>query len=94
MILVWFFGALGSRYDVNVSGRSDPVVLVYAKKVVEYKSAIGLVVKYLVAIEMPRVRFPDGAAFIFLAALFFFWHLNLIKIVSDKDLQNDLTEVL
>ena len=24
-------------------------------------SAIGLVVKYLVAIEMPRVRFPDGA---------------------------------
>ena len=27
-------------------------------------SAIGLVVKYLVAIEMPRVRFPDGA-FIF-----------------------------
>jgi hypothetical protein len=26
-------------------------------------SAIGLVVKYLVAIEMPRVRFPDGATF-------------------------------
>ena len=24
-------------------------------------SAVGLVVKYLVAIEMPRVRFPDGA---------------------------------
>jgi hypothetical protein len=30
---------------------------------VEYVSAIGLVVKYLVAIEMPRVRFPDGAFF-------------------------------
>ncbi len=25
--------------------------------------AVGLVVKYLVAIEMPRVRFPDGALF-------------------------------
>ena len=25
------------------------------------ESAVGLVVKYLVAIEMPRVRFPDGA---------------------------------
>ena len=25
-------------------------------------SAVGLVVKYLVAIEMPRVRFPDGAS--------------------------------
>ena len=24
-------------------------------------SAVGLVVKYLVANEMPRVRFPDGA---------------------------------
>nr|CCA21614.1 AlNc14C128G6866 [Albugo laibachii Nc14] len=24
-------------------------------------AAVGLVVKYLVAIEMPRVRFPDGA---------------------------------
>ena len=28
-----------------------------------HESAIGLVVKYLVAIEMPRVRFPDGATF-------------------------------
>ena len=27
------------------------------------RSAVGLVVKYLVAIEMPRVRFPDGAFF-------------------------------
>ena len=27
------------------------------------RSAVGLVVKYLVAIEMPRVRFPDGASF-------------------------------
>ena len=27
-------------------------------------SAVGLVVKYLVAIEMPRVRFPDGARFV------------------------------
>ena len=26
-----------------------------------YASAVGLVVKYLVANEMPRVRFPDGA---------------------------------
>ena len=26
-------------------------------------SAVGLVVKYLVANEMPRVRFPDGASF-------------------------------
>nr|CCA20155.1 copiatype polyprotein putative [Albugo laibachii Nc14] len=26
-------------------------------------SAVGLVVKYLVAIEMPRVRFPDGALY-------------------------------
>ena len=30
------------------------------------RSAVGLVVKYLVAIEMPRVRFPDGAALCFL----------------------------
>ena len=28
---------------------------------VTYKRAIGLVVKYLVANEVPRVRFPDGA---------------------------------
>jgi hypothetical protein len=28
-------------------------------------SAIGLVVKYLVANEMPRVRFPDGASLSF-----------------------------
>ena len=26
-----------------------------------YAGAVGLVVKYLVANEMPRVRFPDGA---------------------------------
>ena len=31
-------------------------------------SAIGLVVKYLVANEVPRVRFPDGA-FAFVAQL-------------------------
>ena len=31
--------------------------------------AIGLVVKYLVAIEMPRVRFPDGAIFCFIFVL-------------------------
>ena len=28
---------------------------------VDPASAVGLVVKYLVANEMPRVRFPDGA---------------------------------
>ena len=33
-----------------------------------YESAIGLVVKYLVANEVPRVRFPDGA-FAFVAQL-------------------------
>ena len=32
------------------------------------ESAIGLVVKYLVANEVPRVRFPDGA-FAFVAQL-------------------------
>ena len=32
-------------------------------------SAIGLVVKYLVANEVPRVRFPDGAFLAFVAQL-------------------------
>ena len=33
------------------------------------ESAIGLVVKYLVANEVPRVRFPDGAFLAFVAQL-------------------------
>ena len=33
------------------------------------ESAIGLVVKYLVANEVPRVRFPDGALLAFVAQL-------------------------
>lgn len=41
-------------------------------------SAVGLVVKYLVAIEMPRVRFPDGALF----ALFHTFLLTLYLISS------------
>lgn len=37
------------------------MVVIVIWRYVDMKRAIGLVVKYLVAIEMPRVRFPDGA---------------------------------
>lgn len=37
------------------------MVVIVIWRYVDMKRAIGLVVKYLVAIEMPRVQFPDGA---------------------------------
>ena len=54
-------------------------------------SAVGLVVKYLVANEMPRVRFPDGA-FSYAALLFYYPGLShapfggssVWSIVSDR----------
>jgi hypothetical protein len=37
------------------------MVVIVIWRYVDMKRAIGLVLKYLVAIEMPRVQFPDGA---------------------------------
>ena len=49
----------------------------------DYLSAIGLVVKYLVANEMPRVRFPDGAIlFSFHLSCLSFYHLTVILLVQ------------
>ena len=45
--------------------------------------AIGLVVKYLVAIEMPRVRFPDGAIFCFIFVLHLVDSTFLLHLASD-----------
>ena len=45
---------------------------VYSNGIGSHVSAIGLVVKYLVAIEMPRVRFPDGANVFHVCFLFYY----------------------
>ena len=50
----WGFESLRDRF-VGMG------VLVCIYMVGQLVSAIGLVVKYLVANEVPRVRFPDGA---------------------------------
>ena len=46
--------------------RSD-LACVQVRASVFVRSAVGLVVKYLVANEMPRVRFPDGATLMLFA---------------------------
>ena len=57
----WGFESLRDRF-VGMG------VLVCIYMIGQLVSAIGLVVKYLVANEVPRVRFPDGA-FAFVAQL-------------------------
>ena len=74
-------GCAGRRQDIDIPYRSANDVVTRAAAYVQRSilffgrvlstraSAVGLVVKYLVANEMPRVRFPDGAYFCLALAL-------------------------
>ena len=56
------------KIDMTEGAQAEHYIVVR----VTHKCTIGLVVKYLVAIEMPRVRFPDGASFYLLAPFMHF----------------------
>ena len=54
----WSCGAMDSAPDFESGGWGFESL---QDRFANQRSAIGLVVKYLVANEVPRVRFPDGA---------------------------------